>query len=76
MILRSPSVHGVGLERRLRSETGPAGSVLALTRRRVAKAAAEVFELVEILEGDANVAALAAGMANREFSPDARARLS
>jgi len=38
--------------------------------RRVAKAAAEIVELVEILEGDANVAALAAGMANRDFSPE------
>jgi hypothetical protein len=37
--------------------------------RRVAKAAAEVVGLVEISEGDANVAALAASMANRDFSP-------
>ena len=38
--------------------------------RRVAKAAAEIVELVEIPEGDADVAALAAGMANRDFCPE------
>src|SRR5271165_2334290 len=69
MILWSQSVHGVGPERPPRSETGPVDRVLTLMRR-VAKAAAEVVELVEISEGDANVAALAAGMANRDFSSE------
>jgi hypothetical protein len=36
----------------------------------LAKAAAEVVELVEISEGDANVAAPAAGIANRDFGPE------
>ena len=38
--------------------------------RRLAKAAAEFVELVEISEGDANVAALATTMPNRDFSPE------
>ncbi len=50
-------------------ETGPDDRVLT-PMRRVAKAAAEIVELVEILESDANVAALAAGMANRDFGPE------
>src|SRR5208337_2349346 len=50
-------------------ETGPADWVLTLMRR-LAKAAAEFVELVEISEGDANVAALATAMPNRDFSPE------
>ncbi len=52
--LRIPSMGGLGL---------------ALVRR-VAKAAAEIVELFEIAEGDANVAALAAGMTNCDFCPE------
>ena len=43
-------------------------------RRRLTKAAAEVVELVEIPEGDANLAVLAA-VANRHFRPEFEAEL-
>jgi hypothetical protein len=43
--------------------------------RRAAKAAAETVELAEIPEGDANVAALAAGMTNRDSCSERESKL-
>ena len=51
-------------------ETGRSGRPVWALVRRVAKAAAEIVELVEIQEGELDVAALAAGMANRDFGPE------
>ena len=65
---------GTDQERCQRVEAGPAKRVLTLVRR-VAKAAAEIVQLVEIAEGDANDAALTAGMANRNFSPEREGEL-
>ena len=51
-------------------ETGRSGRPVWALVRRVAKAAAEIVELVEIQEGELDVAALAAGMANCDFGPE------